>query len=269
MLLPLLMVITAAAPKGLIAATPVEIVTQLDASLPDLVKAGPKLTALLASKAEIKKSVMAMKPNPADVEMIMRSAMEEQTPKPDLPATLETTAATLVPGDGNPSVRLYDAAGMRLNFELLKRGPKSYALFGAPQAVPDSNLDDDIEWLHNHGATSEKPEPKPLFFVKKNGAWAEVPFPPAEKSQAHCVAGMHVTAKQIAESQQRFFAANKKYTKSFGKLDFDGSNAFSTASHMESADAEHFTAEVHRLGGVVRITETNKPVDVKPCKLQR
>jgi len=92
---------------------------------------------------------------------------------------------------------IYDAAGMRLEFYLLKRGPKTFALTSAPSAEPDSNLDDDFEWLHNSVATSEKPVAKPLYFVKTDGAWAESPFPLASQSQARCTAAMTETNKLV------------------------------------------------------------------------
>ncbi len=256
-------VVGATAPKGLVVASPLEEVQQLDARLPDLVQPGARLSAMLATKAEIKKSVLAMGASPTDIDTIVRSTLDQQNPAADLPALFASRAAIVEKAShGTHSIRFYDKGGKRLELSVLERDDKSLALMTAPTAEA-ADLDDDTEWLHADRARN--PGPQPLFFIKEAGTWAAAPLP--APSPAHCLEGMHEAARAILASQQKYFAANNKYSKSFGKLDYDGASFFSTSSSITSADATHFSAEVHRFGGVVKVTETKKLVDVTPCKL--
>ncbi len=260
------LVMLAAAPaKGLLAPTPLEEAQLLDQRLPDLVQPGAKLTALLATKAELKKSALAAGVSPADVDTVVRTSLEQQQPAADLPALFSARVALVErpQGGGEHRVRFYDKGGKRLQLLLLERDDKSLALSIAP-TVELADLDDDLEWIHADRART--PAPKPTYLVKDAGVWSEAAFPPP--SAAHCLEGLHEAARAILSAELKYFSGNNKYTKSFGKLDYDGASYFSTSSTLVSADATHFTAEVHRFGGVVRVNQTKALTDVTPCKLE-
>lgn len=261
MLIHLLMIV-AAAPAGVPASTPLEEVKQLDALLPDLVHEGPKLSAVLATRAEIKAMVAALGAPKEQAEMMVSGAIDEQKPGSNLPESFSSKFALRTTNGDSHSIRFYDPTGKRLQVSTWKRSEKTVAVTSAP-TLETNTYDEDVEWWHaGHAADGTA---LPLAFKKDGGTWAEVTLPAV--APEHCVAVLHDAAKALYDSEKKFFSANHKYSKSFGKLDFDGKSFFSTSSSVESADEAHFVAEVRRFGGVVRINELKAITDVKPCKL--
>ena len=259
---PLFVSLCLAAP-GIKSTSPLEDLKTLDARLPEFLKAGPALTSVLATTQEIKQVLTAMKINKADLELVLASSIEQQTPKADAPTSFAPTSAIVTKPDAATKtfeVHFYDGK-TRLDVSLLKRANKTLVLMDAPSHASQNELEGDLLLRRSSKDAAERDV---SYFVKENGAWKSAPLPAVTQEQ--CLERLRAPALAIAESQARYFKANKTYTKSFGALDFDGTKFLVVAS-LKSGDATKFLATVRMFGGEVTIDQSNKPVDATPCSL--
>lgn len=260
-MLPHLVVSLCLAAPGLKSTTPLDDVKALDARLPQLLVAGPQLTAVLASKPELKKMLAAMKLDAETEARFLASALDDQAPKAELPSRFDATSAVVTKPDssGTHTVSFYDGAS-RLDLTLLRRADKTIVLTGAPSHASENDLVGDL-LLRRSGDASERDV---SYFVKTGGTWKAAPLPTV--TQAQCLERLHAPALALAESQQRFFKAHGTFTRSIGALDYDGSK-FTVVATVKAGNATSFLAQVSMFGGVVTIDQTGKPVDVTPCTL--
>lgn len=260
MFAPLLVSLCLAAP-GLKSATPLEDVKALDARLPQLLVAGPTLSSVLATKPELEKMLAAMKLDAETQARFLASALEDQAPKPELPARFAATSAIVTKPDssGSHTVSLYDGAS-RLDLFVLRRPDKTIVLTAAPSHAAENELLGDL-LLRRSGSVEDRDV---SYFVKNDGTWKAAPLP--KVTQAQCLERLHAPALALAESQQRYFKAHQTFSKRIGSLDYDGSK-FTVVATVKAGDATSFLAQVSMFGGVVTIDQTGKPVDVTPCTL--
>lgn len=255
----LLISISLAAP-GIKSATPLEDVKALDARIGDLVKAGPALTAVLASTPELKQMLKAMKLDKEMEANLLTTSLADQTPKAELPATFAATSAIVTKPDSGKThtVYLYDGK-TRLDLFVMRRPNKTLVLTSAPSHASENELLGDL-LLRRSGDEADRDV---SYFVKENGAWKAAPLPAV--SQEQCLERLRAPALAIAESQARYFKANKSYAKSIGGLDYDGSKFTVVAS--VKGNGTTYLGKVSMFGGEVTIDESGKPVDAKPCAL--
>lgn len=263
MLISLVVSFCLAAP-GIKSATPLEDVKALDAQVSELVKAGPGLTAVLASEAELKQMLKAMKLDKETEANLLSSSLADQTPKPDLPATFAAVSAIVTKPDSSKThtVYLYDGKS-RLDLFVMRRPNKTLVLTSAPSHAAENELLGDLLLRRSD---SDKSARDVSYFVKENGAWKSATLPAVTQEQ--CLERLRAPALAIAESEARYFKAHQTYTKSFSALDYDGSK-FTAVATIKAGNATSFLGVVSMFGGEVSINESGQPVDTKPCTLAK
>lgn len=254
-LLVSVVVLAPPAERGLAFENPVDLVTQVDASLAAWLT-GKGLKEMLATEKELVTSYSHI--DGVDAAQAKRLAKEDLKTQKQKPAGKACSGTRSVVRHFADSwvVGFFSADGQACAAQLLMVPPGRLVLVRPPVTAPIT-----VESFLKQAKTDSNP---PVMLDKREGRWVETPIP---MSAEDCEAKLKSLAMQVFNAERTYEKKNRAFTSSLEKLGLSAESLEGATVTFPTATADSYTASVAFKGGVVTIDEGLTTTVVKACVL--
>lgn len=190
----------------------------------------------------------------------------------EVPSDFQATHALAVLGAGHGTVRILDGGGNALDFTWVRSGGGSQRLLLlAPPMLHRQTQEELLREAALGGGLLSAAHSVVQYYVRSGkGVWTPERIPaiaaPPAASAKPCQELLEDLALQVYVRQHAYRSDYDAFTTDRAKLKLDERALVGTQVTIVSADERTFVAEVGAHGGVVRIDERRKLVELQPCR---